>query len=218
MENAPQYRAYWGLIPPKLGDPVKATFTDFPFNPADIIGDGHWYYSLTYFDGYIESGFLPVGPKGQTYLELVISSGETQINPPQVPAYWHLETREGGTVRVIGVYDERGETRAEEWSIAYTTDGSVPDMDSPTVDPGPSMDTTGKEDLSYDLPTTGLAHGTAVNVRLQVRRDDSGTWSYSATEELTLGQAGYLTINTDKEGPTVPVGAERWPGRTPEEL
>ena len=218
VENATEFRIYWGLTPPQLGDPIKATTGSLPYSPADTFGDGHWYFSMTVFDGFSESGFLPLGPKGQTYREMVIASGAQSINPPQIPAYWHLETKEGGVVRIIGVYDERGETRAEEWAITFTSNGSVPAVDTPTIDPGPSMDITGKEDLSYDLNTGGLPHGTTINARRQVRRDDDGTWSYSPSEDLTLGQAGYLTIDTDKIGPSVPVGAESWPGRTPEDL
>jgi hypothetical protein len=62
---------------------------------------------------------------------------------------------------------------------------------------------TGLVVLEYDLP--GQANGTTVKVRLQTRRNDSGTWRYS--ENSTV-----LTAIADASVPSAPLTLQQWPG------
>ncbi len=210
--NAAEYRFYRSSSgPPVEGDTPFATNATLPHTPADVYGDATWYLSVSYFNGVIDSGFLPLGEGGETYLRLDISAGELTGSPPRGPLDWRLEVRASGVVRVIGVCYQADDLRADQWSIAYTVDSSTPPEDTP--DDNEAMATRGLAVLSYDLP--GQANGTTVKVRLQTRRndgsDESPSWVYSDDSEV-------LTATADAVGPTVPLAGERWPGQLPEEL
>ena len=158
----------------------------------------------------LDSGFLPVGPRGETYLRLDVSGGSQINNPPLPPLGTQLVRRAGGVVRIVATYAQTGGLRAGEWAISYTVNGVDPGT-PPAVAPSVTvaMGTSAMEFLSYDLPAQ--AHGTTVKVRMQTRRNDSGTWRYS--EGSTV-----LTSTADATGPTAAQDGKIWPGKLPDEI
>jgi len=204
--NAAEYRFYRDNAGPPAEDDVPfATSSTLPHTPADVYADGTWFLSVSYFNGVIDSGFLPLGPGGETFLRLDLAAGEQGNSPPQGPADWRLELDAAGVVRVVGFYWESGSLRAGEWAIAYTTDGGAPPEDTPDVTVTMAA---GLAILDYALPAQ--ADGTTVKVRVQTRRDDDGTWVYSENSIIK-------TATADAAGPTAPLNAQRWPGQLPEE-
>ena len=204
--NTGEYRFYRdNSAPPAEDDVPFATSSTLPHTPADVYADGTWYLSVSYFNGVIDSGFLPLGPAGETYLRLDLAGGEETSGPPQGPADWRLELDAAGVVRVVGFYWESGALRADEWAIAYTTDGGDPPEDTPDVE---TAITAGLAILDYALPAQ--PDRTTVKVRLQTSRDDDGTPIYSEASEIK-------TATADAAGPTAPLNAQRWPGPLPEE-
>jgi len=207
--NPAVYRFYWDVSPPSEGDSPSATSSTLPYTTGDTFtGTGTWYFSASWFNGVIDSGFLPVGPNGETYLRLDLVSDAEVGQPPQPPNDWRLEATAGAVVRIWGLYFETSDDRAEQWAIAYTTDGSTPATDSPDI--SQEMPTSGLAVLQYDLPA--VANATTVKVRLQTRRndgtDESPDWVYSESSTVK-------TITADAAGPTEPVDAETWRGPLP---
>ena len=204
-----EYRIYHSTS----GPPVEGgAYTEYPTLPVVLAfgGIAKHYFSVSYFNGVIDSGFLPLGPRGETYILLDIQAGVLIPNKPHAPDDFRLEQRAGGVVRIHGLYIESGSLRATEWAITYTTNGAEPGTPpavSPTVTR--TMPTSGLAILAYDLPAQ--ANGTTVKVRLQARRNDSGTWVYSDNSTV-------LTLVVDTVGPTAPVDGQRWAGRQPEDL
>ncbi len=199
--NDAEYRFYRSNSgPPAEDDPPYATSATLPATPADTFADGTWYISVSWYNGILDSGFLPVGPRGETYKLLTISGGESAGNPPAAPMDQRLVALPAGVVRIVALYHEAGANRADEWAIRYTTDGSTPAADSPTITQ--AFGGAGLELLQYDLP--GQADGTTVKVRLQVRRNDgtdlSPVWVYSTST--------VLTITADAAGPAAPAGGD----------
>lgn len=191
------YRFYRSSVaPPVEGDTPFATSATLPSTPVDTYGDAIWYLSMSYFNGVLDSGFLPLGPRGETYLKLEISSGLELENPPTAPLDVRLELRAGGVVRVIALYLELGALRADTWAIAFTTNGSTPPTDTPTVT---QAVTDGLAVLSYDLPAQ--AHGTTVKVRVQTRR-----------VSVYSDGSSVLTALADSVGPVAPTSAVSWAG------
>lgn len=199
-------------------DPPFAEGHSLPATPDVAWADGDWYISATRFNGVIESGRYPVGPKGEPYQILTISGAAAGYVPPQGPYSWALEPRPAGVVRIHGTYVGSGDAgasaggRAEEWVINYTTDGSVPVAGTP--DFTSAMSFAGQvAHLSYDLPAQD--HGRNVRVLLRTRRNDgtegSPVWTYSANVDTLLAVA-------DAIGPTSPLAADMWRGRLPEDL
>ncbi|MBX3465272.1 MAG: hypothetical protein KF878_00045 [Planctomycetes bacterium] len=191
--------------PPAEGDEPWATSAALPASPEDAFGDGTWWLSVSYSNGVVDSGFLPIGPTGETYRLLVVDGGEEAAAPPAAPIDVRLELRAGGVVRVVALYAQGGPLRATAWAIAYTVDGSPPDEDAPTVvqafaRPG------GIELLARDLPAQ--PHGTTVRVRVQVRR---GASAYSVGSTV-------LEAVADAQGPTQVPGGDLWLGQLPEEV
>lgn len=207
--NTAEYRLYRSQVrPPQEGDTPFATTASLPYEPADVFGNGTWYVSMSYFNGVIDSGFLPLGQAGETYLRLEIESGSEVYAPPNGPNDWRLENVGGGVVRVLGYYRQGGGLRAGQWAIAYTTDGSEPAADTPDVTR--SIVAEGLALLEYDLPAQG--DGTTVRVRLQTRRLDDATWRYSEDSVIK-------TISAEATGggaAAAPLDAYRWVGRLPE--
>lgn len=208
--NAAEYRFYRSSIgPPAEGSTPLAVGESLPFTPDDTFSDGTWYLSLSYFNGVLDSGFLPLGPAGETYLLLTIADGASVGQAPAAPLDWRLEALAGGGVRVVGVYySGQWAAAAGQWAIAYSVDGSEPAVNDPdvTVD----FSAGGLSMLSHELPAA--ANGTLVKVRLQIRRND-GTdaepaWSYSTGSTV-------LTIAADAVGPSAPIAADGWPGPLP---
>lgn len=213
--NAAAYRFYRSnSAPPEPGDAPFATSASLPHEPTDTYADGTWYLSASYFNGVLDSGFLPLWLAGETYLRLDLDSG-VQVNaPPAAPGDWRLQNLPDGVVRVVAFYFQTGILRADEWAITYTIDGSDPGT-PPAVAPTVTiaMPSTGLAVLAYELPAQ--AQGTEVRVRLQTRRDDGG-WLYSVGSTIKSSVA-------DEEGSAAggsddasrPVS---WPGRIPEDL
>jgi len=210
--NTAEYRFYRdNSAPPAEGSSPFATNATLPHTPADTYANGTWYISVSYFNGVLDSGFLPVGENGERYLRLDIAGGVETGSPPQGPMDWRLELQPSGVVRIVAHYFETGTLRAGQWAFAYTTNGSTPATDTPDVTQ--DLEDVGLDVLSYALPAQG--DGTTVKVRLQTRRNDgtvgSPVWVYS--EDSTV-----LTLTADASGPSAPVGGERWMGRLPEEV
>jgi hypothetical protein len=207
--NTAAYRLYRSQSrPPREGDEPFATTSSLPYEPGDTFGDGIWYLSVSYFNGVIDSGFLPLGPAGETYLRLEIVSGDEVYAPPYGPGGWSLSNVGGGVVRIVGYYRQRGGLRAGQWSIAYTTDGTDPPADQPDVTV--TIVPEGLAALEYDLPAQ--SDGTTVKVRLQTRRLDGATWRYSEDSEIK-------TIEVEATGggeAAAPLDASSWVGRLPE--
>jgi len=215
--NYPQLRLYRSNIgPPEETDEPwlvredeTATWQSYedalPFTPDETFADGTWWLSLSFFDGVLDSGFLPLGGQGETFIRLEIVAGEVVNKPPNGPNEWRLEPRAGGVVRVVGLYYQTGALRAGQWALAYTTDESAPPVDDPDVTV--AMATSGLAVLLHDLPAQ--VHETIVKVRLQTRRLDGAAWIYS--EGSTV-----LTALADAQGPSPALQLGRWTGHLPE--
>ena len=184
------YRFYRSqTTPPVEGDTPFATNATLPHEPADLFGDGTWFLSVSRFNGIHDSGFLPLGSQGETYLRLDLAAGVETISPPAGPLDWNLENVGSGVVRIVALYVQDGAKRADDWVIARTFNGSTPATDTP--DATEVMPTGGLAVLSYDL--AGQANGTTVKVRLQTRRFDSSQ-VYSESSDVK-------TITADATGP-----------------
>ena len=210
--NAAVYRLYRSSIgPPGETDVPFATAESLPATPADTFADGTWYLSVSYFNGVVDSGFLPLGPQAETYVRVDVAGGEVQFAPPTGPTAWQLVAAAGGAVRVVAHLFQSAALAPQQWAIGYTIDGSTPPADSPTVTQ--AMPAIGLVWLDLLLPAQ--AHGTTVKVRLQTRRNDGSdlvpVWVYSDGSTV-------LAIAADAQGPSAPTGAVAWPGQLPEDL
>lgn len=208
--NDPEYRVFEGTAPPQEGDTPLATPATLPHTlTAPYTVPETQYWSVSKYNGVLDSGFAPVGSNGETFLRFdVTAQAAFDLAPPQGARSVRLELRPGGVVRVIADYNEPGVLRATEWAITYTTNGAdpgTPPAVAPTVTV--AMNTTRTAILSYDLPAQG--NGTTVKVRLQTRRNDSGTWRYSEGSAV-------LSVVADAAGPAEPLGGDTWRGRLPE--
>ena len=209
--NAAEYRLFRSnAAPPAETDVPFAAATTLPATPDETFGDGTWFVSATYFDGVLDSGFLPLGPQGETYRRLDIAGGELQLAPPAGPTAWEVAAAAGGAVRVLGHLFQPATLYPHQWAIAYTTDGSTP----PTGDPDLTQAMAAIGLVWLDLLLPAQAHGTTVKVRLQTRRNDGSeetpAWVYSEASTV-------LTLSADAQGPTAPTSAVAWPGPLPED-
>ena len=213
--NDAQYRFYRKLgLPPAETDTPFDTNPTLPYEPTDTYGDGAWFLAVSYFNGVLDSGFLPLGESGERYLRVDISGGVEITPPPKAPSEWNVEVRDGGVIRVNGSYLQLGTLRATEWAITYTTDGSEPG-EPPAVSPTTTvvMLESGLAIMAHDLPSQ--ASGTIVTVRLQTRRLD-GTWFYSegsTTKSAVADSLGGVPDESDAA-----LDASTWIGRLPEGL
>lgn len=207
--NTALYRFYWSNSgPPVAGSTPQATHSTLNFTTPSGFADGTWYLSVSYFDGILDSGFLPIGPGGQTYLTMVISGGAASPTAPTAPAGLGLRQLAGGIPQIVGYYIPApdGLNAATQWAIAYTTDGTTPAAGSPSITP--NMPKTGTALLSYNLPAQ--IGGTVVKVLVQTRRALSPSgFAYSS-----LGAVMTLTIDT--AGPSAPLVLNDWAGALPE--
>lgn len=201
--NSQEYRFYRGATPPVEGDSPYATASSLPSQPATVFADGTWYLSMSYFDGILDSGFLPVGPRGETYLTLTVASGSEQPQLPGAPYGVALKLLAGGIIQVVGFYGALadGDNAATAWSIAFTTDGTSPTP--PPATPGPtdatflSMTGSALQILSYRLPAQVI--GTVVKVLVQVARQlEDDSFVYSAAGEV-------LSLTVNNNGPSAPL-------------
>jgi hypothetical protein len=202
---AAAYRFYFSASgPPLESDTPYATSSSLPCTPANTFADGTWFFSVSYFDGLLDSGFLPLGPHGETCLRLDLAGGAVTGSPPLGPQQWHLAADAGGVVRVVGfVY----RSDASQWAITYTTGGGTPPAHNPTL----TMDfnTGDLAILNYALP--GAGDDVVVSVRLETRRNDgtpsAPAWVYS--------DSAVKTLTAIAAGPAAPPTGEKWPGRLP---
>jgi hypothetical protein len=209
--NAAGYRMYWSNSgPPVAGGAPQAFNATLPFTPSSAFSDGTWYLSMSYFDGVLDSGFLPIGPAGQTYLTMILSGGVLQPTLPTAPTNTSLVVQAGGVIQVVGYYATAagdGVNAATEWDIAYTTDGSTPSSNSPSIRVAFSAGGSPIQTLMYSLPTqTG---GTVVKVQLQVGRALSPS-GYAYSTPGTVLAATAVTA-----GPSSPLGIQSWAGVVP---
>lgn len=208
--NAAEYRFYRSNVaPPVEGDVPFATSSSLPHEPVNAYADGTWYLSVSYFNGIMDSGFLPLGPRGETYLTLQVSAGVPLTDRPGLPTGVRLEVRAGGVIRVIAFYvaTPDGAARASQWAIAYTVDGSTPATDTPTLTPKTAGGALSV--LAYDLPAQ--VDGTTVKVRVQTRRAIAGpSYRYSDAGDV-------LTAVADAQGPQAPADLKSWSGALPED-
>jgi len=163
---------------PQEDDTPFATASSLPDTPTTTFADGTWRVSAAYFNGCLQSGFYPI-ENGKTYATIVISSG-TEQNPPPGPHILDVRQVTDGVVQIRGMYVIPDNTETYAWAIAYTTNGSTPAEDSPTITQ--SMGTGNVDYLVYNLPSQ--AAGTTVKVRVQVRRYDDPAWTYSDDSEV----------------------------------
>jgi hypothetical protein len=207
--NDAEYRFYRSSVaPPAEGDVPFDTNSTLPHTPTDTFGNGTWWISVSYFNGILDSGFFPIGPRGETYLRLDLAAGVEILSPPQGPTAWRLEKRAGGVVAVVAAYTESGSLKASEWALTYTFDGSTPGT-PPAVSPTATVAMVAGAIVALDHELPAQADGTTVKVRLQTRRND-GTWIYS--EDSTVE-----TTTADNSGPAMPEGGEPFPGGLREE-
>lgn len=207
--NAAKYRFYRSnSAPPSETDSPFETASALPYTSSATFSDGTWYLSMSYFNGVLDSGFLPLGSYSETYVKLEIASGVAVGDRPGAPVSARLEQRAGGVIRVIAVYSavSDGANRATEWTIAYTTNGTTPASDAPTI--AQSMGSGAISILAYDLPAQ--ADGVTVKVALQVRRTIAPTYLYS--EPATI-----LSALASATGPSAPLSLSAWSGALPED-
>lgn len=203
--NDAEYRFYRSNVaPPVEGDTPFDTAASLPHQPTDTHADGTWYFSMTYFNGVLDSGFLALDSAGSTYRRLDIDSGVATNEPPDAPDEVSVTVLAGGVVGVDAVYQPSLSLRADQWAITYTTDGSDP-LTPPAVSPDTTVAiaASGVAYLSLQLPAQ--SHGTTVKVRVQTRRLDGATWVYSEGSTIQ-------TATADANGPTAATGLAVWPG------
>jgi len=194
------YRFYRSMTtPPVGGDGYFATSSTLPHEPTDTFSDGAWYLACSYFNGVLDSGLLPLGERGETYIRLDIAAGVEADLPPTGPQDVRIEAIAGGVIRVTALYCNTGANTPTNWAITYTTDGSTPADDS--ADITQSITTSTLDVLRYDLPAQ--SHGTTVKVRVQTLTGST----YSENSEV-------LTATALVTGPSVALHGEHWPGRT----
>lgn len=208
--NAAAYRFYRSSVgPPAESDVPYATSAALPDQPASTFADGTWYVSVSYFNGVLDSGFLPVGPRGETYLVLEIASGAAVTGRPGGALGGQLVQRAGGVVRVVAYYlpAADGANAATTWAIGYTLDGSTPAAGAPTAVAAMSGG-DGLKILAFDLPAQ--VAGTMVKVQLQTRR--------AGTPIVYSLPAAVLSLTVATAGPAAPLGLQSWAGAIPEDL
>ena len=202
--------------PPLETDAPTWSPATLPFTGTGALADGAHYFSMARFNGVIKSGFLPLGPNGETYLRFDLSGGVIVGSPPRGADQWNLVVTGPGVVRVTGVYFEIGDLRADDWALSYTSDGSTP-LVLPTVGSGTTnafktMPTGGLATLVFDITGVG---GATVKARLQTRRFDGGDWFYSEgsiVKEIDADNVGGIAGGADTFFETA------WPGRLAETI
>lgn len=198
--NAAGYRFYRSNAAPVEGSAAFASNATLPYQPATTFADGTWYLSMSYFNGVLDSGFLPLGPHGETYLLVTLAAGALVPTFPSPPLNARLKQLAGGVVEIIAAYSNLpdGAAAATQWAVAYTTNGSTPAVNTPTITP--AMAGGPLAILKYKLPAQTA--GTVVKVQLQVRRTVSvGVYSYSPA-------AAVLSLTVATAGPSGPLSME----------
>lgn len=187
---------------PLITDTPFDTNATLPHTPVDTYGNGTHRFAINKTNGIYDSGFRRVGPSGEPYARLDVSGGSEIGNPPQKPNSVTLTKKADGVIRIVAVYFRVGDLRADEWAVAWKSDGTDPAVDTP--DYTQAMTSGGMQVLDYDLNLGSLT--ITVKIRVQTRRND-GSWIYSETDDSDI-----LTIVTDKTGPTAPPAGDQWRG------
>jgi hypothetical protein len=205
--NATEYRFYrTDGSPPQEGDTPFATASSLPDTPTPTFADGDWYLAMSYFNGCIDSGFLPMGQYGLPYKRIVIDSGAEEETPPIGPLDVRLIKRPGGVIRVIIWAMRDGSAEQPDTIAIWTATGfGVPLLPPNTPGYTNTLSGSGLIVVQRDLPAQ--SDGTVVKVRVHLRRD--GVYS----------DGSFLVQTTaDAAGPSAPVGGEQWLGRVPAEV
>lgn len=206
--NDVEYRFYRSnSAPPEETDTPFDTNPTLPYEPSDLYADGTWRLSMSFFDGVLDSGFLPLGPNEETYLRLDVVGGVVVDNPPNAPIAFHIELTTGNKCRVVAFYNQTGDLRATEWALTYETDGSTPG-EPPAVDPT-YTEAIGTGFAAFDYTITTGLHW---KVRLQTRRVLGAGYTYSEGSEVQE-----LNIILESGDPD-PQRVASWPGRLPERV
>jgi hypothetical protein len=206
--NAAAYRIYLTTgSPPIEGSTPWATSASLPVTPTAALADGTYYLSVSYFNGVLDSGFLPIGPAGETYLRLVVSSGATLPAPPCDPISLSLTMLPGGVVRVVGLAVQTAATPPALWKILYQVDGAAAlEVDVPFMAGPLSV-------LDASLPAQ--ANGASVGVTISTERNDGTLASPTWTESVNSISKAIVVL---ADGPTAPLGDSDYPGPLPQSV
>jgi len=221
--NATRYRLYRSTsTPPVEGDTPFFTTATLPANVPTIFSNDIWYLAVSYVNGVIDSGFYPIGDNGEPYMTIDLTDEKIiGTQAPNAPTSWHLEQRDGN-VWLIGIYFKGNAPQASKWTYAWTSDGTTPpDPVYNPVDLDPydevyvgtqAIATVALAVLEVDLGA--YADAKVIKCKLATARQDIDGASIS--NRISDFVQKELTVNT--AGPTAPVDAHEWHGRTPETL
>lgn len=216
--NEAEFRFYRSSAgPPLETDPPFATNATLAHEPTTTYSSpATWFISVSFFNGAIDSGFLPIGLNGETFVRLELVGGQVVNGPPLAPHLWAVVPAPGGDVRLTGVYFQTGALKATHWGISGIGQWIASTPFPPSPDNAQTfvpMGTGGIQVLDHTLDAN-LPHGTRVIMRLQTVRNDGTAetpiWVYSEgseTKEVVMLNAG----------PSVPLQAASLVGRLPED-
>ena len=199
--NDAEYRLYRSNTGPPTTSDAWTTSATLPVTPVETFADGTWWIAVSYFNGVIDSGFLPLNDRGENYVRIDISGGEAVDRPPYGPLFWSLTQAAGGVPHISAVYIDESSNRADNWAITYTTNGSTPAEGVPDI--AVAIASVGTAVLEYDLPAQ--ADTTVVKVRLQT------ALSTSYSEDSDVKQ-----ITIDTTAASAPITSETLRGTLPE--
>jgi hypothetical protein len=204
--NAAEFRFYRSSSgPPAESDSPFATSATLPLTTDEDWTAGPWYVSVSYFNGVLDSGFLPIGPHGETCLRFDAGSGVVG-QPPAAPRNVELVQTAPLAVRLSALYADAAAVRADEWAYSYTVDGSDPAADDPAETP--ALSRRGLDVL--DVPITITGGVTVVKIRVQVRRNDG---TIEAPEWVYSENSAVVSLAIDGTPPDPAEAAVVWPGR-----
>lgn len=202
-----EYRI-WRTVgsPPDPGsDPVHATPAALPTTDGPL-GSIDYFYAVSYYNGVLDSGLLPIGADGRTWVRVNLDPLVGAIDgPPPDPLDVRLEARPGGVVRVHALWSGARDG-TERWVVTYTDDGSTP-LGAPFWVPTIQQSFGGASlaVLEADLPAS--ADGSTVRALVQVQ-SGTGLLSYSPGVEAS--------VVADAAAPSSSLAGAPWPGQSPE--
>ena len=154
---------------------------------------------MSYFNGIYDSGFLPIGPRGESYLTLSVSGGSAAAAPPSPPQTLDLAESAAGVVKVTAVAARGSGSPPSQWYLSYTVNGGAPSVLTYRYSSGALAV------LAATLPSQ--TPGSVVAVTLRTRRNDGTTetpfWTYSTPLSASITLAA--------GGPSAPIDAEAFP-------